>query len=267
MYSIILRVYYPPGTRSHPTGRIKTPLTGDILAENPEIEIEAKADAGIARVDVLGYYEGIDMDGDGIYREWHRNYHQPERGQPAVIDHHIGSSFKTPYRVTWDTNWIPDQQKSSIAVIARIQDNNGIWFVTAPVGNLSLKRQGSAVKMYKPYEVPERFSVRKNRNQKQCKFKIPEEHELNRIAEATIHFRTWHGYDGHHRGFQINSWPDELHRVGGKNHHYGYSCFPVPAQALQNGENVISFYSDTEHHGCEVLWPGPVLVVRYRTTQ
>lgn len=260
MYSVILRIYYDPIKKLHPSGRILKPRTGDILGEYPKIEVEAFSDKGIVRVNVLGFYNGIDVDGDGVYHEYHRNYHQPERGQPAVINHHIGTSTTFPYRFVWDTRWVPDQAQGSIKIIARIQDNKGYWFVTEPVENLSLARKASSVRLYRPYEVPEKFGVRKNREQAFCKLYIPENHDLDHIAEASIHFRTWNGTDRFHQGLRINTWHYD---IGGKTHHYAYSCFPIPKDVLKRRENIISFHSETEHHACEVLWPGPMVVVRY----
>jgi hypothetical protein len=59
---------------------------------------------------------------------------------------------------------------------------------------------------------------------------------------------------------RINTWH---HDIEGKTHHYAYSCFQIPKDMLRQGENIISFHSETEHHSCEVLWPGPMVVVRY----
>lgn len=260
LYSVILRIYYDPKTKSHPLGRITTPSTGDTFEEYPEIEIEALSKEGFARVDILSYYDGIDVDGDGLYQEYHQNYHQPERGQPAVINHHVGTSTTPPYRIVWDTRWIPEQPKNNIKIIARIQDNKGYWYVTNPIENLRLIREGSTVILYKPFDIPEKFSVRKNREKMSCNFNIPEDHDLAQIAEASIHYRTWNGTDEFHKDLKINNWP---HNIGGKKHHYAYSSFLIPKNILKHGENVISFHSETHHHGCEVLWPGPTVVVRY----
>jgi hypothetical protein len=66
---------------------------------------------------------------------------------------------------------------------------------------------------------------------------------------------------GKHDKFRVNDWTQE---VDGLNHHYSYNVHPMPPSALKNGDNEIAFRSDHTEHACEVLWPGPGLVVRYR---
>ena len=38
---------------------------------------------------------------------------------------------------------------------------------------------------------------------------------------------------------------------------------PIDPAILRRGDNEIVVHSDTEHHGIEVLLPGPAIVVRY----
>ena len=38
----------------------------------------------------------------------------------------------------------------------------------------------------------------------------------------------------------------------------------VPLDHLQDGHNLLSFKSATEHHGCQLLWPGPSILVRHK---
>lgn len=52
-------MYYDPTKKLHPTGRILKLPTGHKLCDYPEIEVEASGDEGIARVDVLGSYDGM----------------------------------------------------------------------------------------------------------------------------------------------------------------------------------------------------------------
>ena len=46
---------------------------------------------------------------------------QPQRGQAAEISGHVGTALESPFAVTWDTTWIPDQPEGSIRLIARVQ--------------------------------------------------------------------------------------------------------------------------------------------------
>lgn len=259
LYSLILRIYYDPAQKPHATGRIVSPEEGDVIGEDPEILLESSKDEAIRGVDFLAYYEGYDEDGDGVFRDWHRNYQQPLRGMPAEIAHHVGTATAAPYRMIWDTQWVPDQPSRSVAMIARIQDVRGTWYVTEPVEALSFERTSHSVRLYRSFDVPQRFGVRIGATAR-CAIEIPAAHDLTRAVEAKLHLRTWHGFDGHHGPFEINGW---AHEVGGKNHHFDYAVHSVPVSVLKHGSNVVRFHSDFGHHALEVLWPGPALVVRY----
>ena len=49
----------------------------------------------------------------------------------------------------------------------------------------------------------------------------------------------------------------------GKNHFFALSSFPLAVGGLQTEYNKITYSSNTVHHGIEVLWPGPAIIVRY----
>ncbi|MGD8240478.1 MAG: Ig-like domain-containing protein, partial [Armatimonadota bacterium] len=254
-YGMVLRVFYPP-TQPHPTGSIVSPRPGETLGENPTVAATASGDAPIARVDFLAHYEGYDENGDGVYLDWHHNYHNTHIGQ------HVGTATAPPYRVVWDTRWVPDQPPGSVKLLARIQDETGMWHVTQPVENLSLVHDGSSPKLYRPSGVPERFWVRAG-GKRSCNVNIPIGDDLAKATEAAIHLRTWNGHN-HGTGTitRVNDWSANIPGAG---HNYAYAVHPVPVTVLRDGANVIEFASDTEHHGVEILWPGPALTVRYST--
>jgi len=250
-YGIIIRVYYD-STKAHPGGWIISPAEGGEIRENPTITAEAFSDAGISMVEFLAYYEGYDLDGDGIYLQWHRRY------KATSFSNLLGVASKEPYQVTWKTRWVPDQQPGAVKLMARIRDNNGYWFVTDAVEGLSLKRDTSAVRLYKAYAVPRRFWVRAGRKMF-CRIDIPETESLGLATGAAVHIRTWNGIG---ERFGLNE--DYSGSIGGANHMYQYSIREVPLSALVHGRNTVFFKSSTEHHGVEILWPGPGLTVRYR---
>lgn len=252
-YGVILRVYYD-SSKPHPEGHIAAPANNGTLGENPKISIEAQSDIGIARVDVLAHYEGYDENGDGIYHDWHYNYHYTSIGQ------HAGTATRDPFEVTWDTQWVPDQPAGSIQLIARIRDHNGTWFVTDLVGGLTLARKGASVKLYTadPAQIPTRFNVRAGQK-KSVRWTIPPADNLSTAREAAVHLRTW---DGHGETFKVNDWIGD---IGGVPHDFLYSVRLVPPSVLRQGDNIVEFHSETEHHGPEILWPGPALTVRYST--
>lgn len=260
LYSLILRVYYEPSRQPHATARIVSPAPGATLGENPLVRVEAASPNGVARVDVLAWYDGYDENGDGVWLDWHGGYFQPLRGEPAELREHVGTAWRAPYDVIWATRWVPDQPAGGAKLVARVQDSRGAWTVTPVVGNLTLQRPGESVRVFRAAEIPPRLGVR-NHATKACTIMLPPKEELAAIVEAGLHLRTWHGWDGHHQPFKLNDW---VQPNGGKNHHYDYDIHVIPPAALRPGENVFTVSSETEEHMLEVHWPGPALTVRYR---
>jgi len=247
------------------------------VQENSIIKVEAKAAAGISTVDVLACYEGYDVDGDGRYYDWHGFYHRTNATLPHIpLGEHVGSDSTTPYDMVWNTEWVPDQEKGAVKFLARIQDNNGVWYVTQPVEDITLERTGHQVKLYKAQNVPESFQVRMKRTMS-CDFTIPGADDLSKAERARIHFRTWNGFDGNpeidgNEWFAFNGWQG---KIAGIDHNYAHTVRELPVELLKSGTNILSVYSeagtvygkDGTHdntHSMEILWPGPGLVVRFR---
>jgi hypothetical protein len=154
LYSMILRVYYEPAKMPHAMGRIVSAERGGTLVENPLVRVDATSPNGVARVDVLAWYEGFDENGDGVWLDWHEAYFQPMRGHAADLREHVGTAWRAPYEIRWDTRWVPDQAPRAVQLIARLQDARGAWFVTDPVADLTLRHEGATVRMYRAAEVP-----------------------------------------------------------------------------------------------------------------
>jgi hypothetical protein len=259
LYSLILRVYYDPERKDHPTGSIVSPHARATLGENPTVVVDAQSSEEVGRVDVLAYYTGLDEDGDGHLRDWHAAFFQPSRGDAADLREHVGTARREPYRIAWDTTWVPDQDEP-MRLVARIQDSRGLWCVTEQVDGLSLGRTGTSVRMFPAVDVPEAFGVRVGQ-QKSCRVPIPAAADLSRASAAAVALRTWHGWDGHHEPLDLNG-----HRfpIQGNNHHYDYDLLDVPPDVLRTGDNTFMIRSSTDHHMLEVHWPGPALLVRFK---
>jgi len=169
---------------------------------------------------------------------------------------------EAPFTVTWDTEFIPDQRKGSIRLLARIQDETGCWYVTQAVDNLSLEREDVSVKMYTAYDIPEKFWVRDG-EKKGCKIRID---NLDRASEALFYHRTWNGGKEEaavgikDKPVTINKWSAS---AGGEEHFYALSGIKVPVGELLQGINNVWYESTTVHHGIEILWPGPAIIIRY----
>jgi hypothetical protein len=256
-YAMILRVYFGE-SKPHPTGSITWPTSGSTIGENPVIKVSASGAAGIKRVEVFAYYEDYDSDGNGIYLQYQGSYRRVKSGDSyaLVLTNHVGTDTTSPYEITWDTTWVPDQAPGSIKLKARILDNNGVWYETEEVTGITLARSGS-VKLYKPFAIPQKFSVRAGET-KSSKVNIP---SLSGAISAKLLVATWNGVaGGDYHYTKVNSWTAPNY---GKDHLYSYDELNLPVSALRTGDNVISFFSDTTQHGVEVLWPGPGIKVRY----
>jgi len=251
-YAIIVRIYY--SSKTHATGSITSPVSGGSFTDSPTVTVSGSS---IDEVHVVGYYEDLDFDGDGIFHEYQESYFKPwsSSSAPPVIDHHVGSRSGSG-NILWDTTWIPDQVAGSIQLVARIKNSDDVWFVTQPVAGLTLSRSGYTVQMYKPEEVPEAFSVRAGAH-KSSYFTIPVDHNLGNAISAKLHARTWNGIG---QEPEINGEPLT---VGGLNHRFDQRVVELPLEFLQNGQNQVEWHDTTHHHGVEVLWPGPTVLVRY----
>lgn len=257
-YAYALRVYYDPAKKAHTKAEIVAPVNGEELKSPATIEVKA-SEGEIAKVEVLANYEDYDFDGNGVYKEYQGHYYQEERGKAAQLAHHIGTADAAPFSATWDMQWVPDQTED-ITLIARVQNPDGVWFVTQPVAGLKIAEREQSVTLYKASGVEPRFGVRTNKTMT-CKFIIPEGTDLSKAADAKLYLRTWNGTNEEHGDFLFNDF-----KVKGtaKNHHYAFTEHEIPVENLKVGENVVSFTSPTKHHHLEILWPGPGLVVRYK---
>jgi hypothetical protein len=260
LYSLIVRIYYSAERRPPLTGKIVHPEHGDTIPENPRIQVDVDGESGKRRrIDLLAWYDGYDENGDGVFLDWHGGNFQPNRGEPAELAHHVGTSTVAGAEITWNTEWVPDQPARSIRLVARVQAEDGTWFVTDVVRELSLRRTGSSVQLYRPAEVPERFGVRVGRSAS-CLIPIPVDANLGNATKVGLALRTWHGWDGHHSPLELNQ---HQMAIAGKNHHFDFDILDVPVEALRTGHNEFRIHSETKHHMLEVLWPGPALLVRY----
>jgi hypothetical protein len=251
---IRVRIYYNPAEKQGaPSGTITAPTPGTSLGENPEIRVSPSTDS-VQRVDVLAHYRGVDEDGDGHFRDWHRGYFATRgTSDDMAIDGHCGTAVGSPWTVRWDTEHVPTQD--SIRVLARLKAANGLWSVTDIVKDLSLRRADEHVHMIPAQEMPKNATSRKG-EEKTAYLRIPPDFPLQSVTDADIYWRTWNGQDyqwsvdGHVRQFQ------------GADHNLKRQFFDLPMQVLSTGRLPVRIKAETVHHGVEMLWPGPILVLR-----
>lgn len=253
-YGATVRVYYDDQAKAHPTGQITSHQSGATVGENEVFQATASASSEpIEQVDFIGRYTDYNWEGDGNYRQWH---HRTLRSE---LHNHIGTDTSGPsYEATWDNDWVPDQDQP-MEVTARIVDESGLTYLTPAVTGLDLDRPYS-VKMHKPYSVNYAWSARAGGNHN-AKVDLTAD-DLSNATEAQITMTTWNGVAADEIGV---NWIPVVENVG-LDHDLSYDSIDVPLNLLHQGTNRINTYSDTIHHGIDVLWPGPVLMIRSELT-
>ena len=223
-YAIMIRVFYNT-SKAHPTATITSPAAGTIIGENPVVT--SSVSAGVTRVDYLAYYDGYDTDGDGIYQEYHHDYHIGSSESAMNIKNHVGTTTVSPWQVTWNTQWVPDQVPGSVKLLARVRDNTGTWYVSPEIANLTLQRTGESVKLYKPAPLGERAWARGDLDPVAVNVTIPSADDLSRATSAAYFLRSWNGLDAvrepgetHYR--RLNGWDDPTEF--GQTHYYSIRC-------------------------------------------
>ena len=270
LYGIVIRIYYDPASKPHPTGTITSPVSRGTIGENPTIT--ASVGAGVTRVDFLAYYDGYDTDGDGKFADYHHDYHYRKYDGAVSIKNHVGTATGAPWQVTWQTNLVPDQPVGGVKILARIQDNTGIWYVTPEVSQVSLVRSGASVQLYKPQNTPIEFwTMYYSGATKSSNFTIPGGTNLADATTAALLVKTWNGddefgtspadapYNEYWTKLNGNTMP-----VLGIGHFYEFDTVLVSTSWLQTGQNTAEFHANSQtQHGIEVMWPGPAMAVRY----
>lgn len=257
-YGAIMRIYYD-GSVAHPTGAILTPTVGSTITDAVDITVDAAgAVSAVAAVEVLAWYDGYDIDGDGIFAEWQGEYRGDKRASAVATRGIVGSDDTAPYEMTWDVTWIPDQQPGTVALQARIRDQDGVWYVTDFVTGLSLDHLDRQVKQYRLVDVPRAFWVRGGQA-KTATFEIPAQDDLALATAARLTASTWNGSDT--GVIDVNGlWSVTSF---GANHFHAHNEFGLAVGALVPGVNEVTISATSFDHGMEMMWPGPVVTVSY----
>lgn len=256
VYGMTLRVYYE-NTVLKERGTIKNPSDGETLGKTNRIALQVPSKDHIEKIDLIGLYEDVDLEGDGLYRKWHYSFHQ------CRIYNHIGTISKPPFDLTWNAEWIPDQQKK-IQLVALIHQIDGYIYMTKAVKNLKLIRDGVSVELCKPYKRPKGWFTRAGVFEQ--RFQIGG--ELDKAIEAKMVFRTWS--PGYFNGIYINDFLVFI-KEGPK---YAYFEHDIPVTDLHvfvQGQNILKTgktprYHGEMVHGVEVQWPGIMLLIKYDLT-
>ncbi len=145
--------------------------------------------------------------------------------------------------------------------IVRFKDDPGLVFLTAATADLEIReRQGVHVVLFAPHDLPDHFWSRVS-ELKTCHLDL--DLDPSRIEQAELHAVAWTAGAGNVKEyFRLNGVHYPV--AEGSNHEFMYVRLPVNPRNLRRGLNRIELLSDTDHHGIEIIYPGPALAVRYR---
>lgn len=256
IYGVHFRIYYEPAKKPHPTGEITSPKSGENLGRSVTLTAEASSPGGkIKQVDYIGLCEDVNFEGDGVYWQWHYHFFH------GRIMHHIGSATNEPYKVTWDTPWVPDQ-KQAMKIAARIIDSGGMIYLTKAVGDLRLVRPGLSVELCRPYDIPQKWVTRSG--EKQEYFDVTD--DPTKAVAAQLVWSSWS--PGYMNGVYING-TKVFDNEGPKYQYYAHRVTIEDISCLKQGMNVLMTGKTPKIdgkmvHGMEVNWPGIMVLIQYR---
>ncbi|MBI1387850.1 MAG: hypothetical protein GC154_05335 [bacterium] len=198
-------------------------------------------------------YFGYDENGDGNAAGWHGF----SKGRRPVA--FAGFSAEGPdYGAVWDASMLPDQTNMKVRAYVMFDSPSGVSFITPSAALPPLVRERVQVEFIQPVELPRPFWSRANQK-KSCVIEL--DADPAQITRAQLHIAVWDGGHGNVADyFTLNGHP--LAIAGDGRHDVIYSTIDVNPSWLKTGENRFELLSDTEHHGIEILLPGPMLVIR-----
>lgn len=209
----------------------------------------------IASVDFHGWYEGYDENGNLQQRDWHG---YTKNRLPVAT---LGTVGQAPFEHTWETSMLPAQKDLAVRAAVRFKADINLVFLTGAARGLEIRRRTSeTVRLFPVKDMPVPFWSRAGRL-KTCHVEL--DIDPARVSKAELHVVTWTGGAGTVKDyFKLNGVHYPV--AEGARHALEYHRFPVEPANLRKGSNRIELLSDTEHHGIEVMYPGPALMVRYR---
>ncbi len=202
-----------------------------------------------------GWYDGYDENGNLRGTDWHG--FTLDREPVGFLE----SVSQKPFVMNWDTRLFPAQKNVAVRALVRFKEAPGLVYVTAATPGLVIPdRRGRAVHLYEPVDLPASFWSR-DTNEQSCTIML--DVNMEQIEDAELYVITWTGGAGDVADyFTING--DHFPVAEGSGHTRQFNRIPVDPKILKKGANVIRLLSDTEHHGIEVIYPGPALMIRYR---
>jgi len=164
-----------------------------------------------------------------------------------------------PFERAWDTSMLPAQPCLAVRALVRFGGHPDLVYETAPVSGLPTPaKEGASVSIHHCADLPKPFWSRARRKHA-CDIDL--DVDPGDIERADLHVVLWDGGPGTvDEYFTLNG--RQLPVAGGGHHDVLYRVVPLEPNLLRRGPNRIELLSDTEHHGIEILLPGPAIVVR-----
>lgn len=252
VYGVNLRVYYDD-SRVHPTGSIVLPGDGSVLGENPTLRVTTSE--AVESVAFVGEYEDYDWESNGLFRQWHYRFALTE------LERHLGTAGASPWEITWENSWIPDQPEP-MSLVAWIRGQDGMTYVTEASEGIQIYRSRS-VKMYTVLEMPHRFGARVGKRTT-CEINVDDDLAEALAAKLVVFASAPHEAPGE---FGLNEEPLGTVEAGTPSVvNQAFREATVPLDVLRVGTNTFYITSETEHHAMEVHWPGPALLIAFPNT-
>lgn len=248
VYGMVLRIYYKD-SKPHCKAEISSISRGDKLGA--ETILKVKARGKFSKVDYLGLMDNLNYEGDGVYYQWHYNYHRGE------LVNHIGSTETGDF--TWNTEWIPDQTKP-MQIAARVRDESGIIYMTQAIEDLRFERDFQ-VELCKPYNIPRRWATRES--EFVAGFDV--KGDLSKAESFLVSAVTWS--PGYLNGVYINDFLIMDREACKYCYHiirreYNETAFLSTMNSVKTGKTPL--YNGKMVHGTEIQYPGFMVLVRYK---
>ena len=163
-----------------------------------------------------------------------------------------------PVAFIWDIGEI-DSRNQTVSVLAVVRFSNGLNYQT-DVSEIAVKPvAGKRVALICCDDLPVPFWSRAGRK-KVAGFHLD---EVSGLKRATLWVKIWDGGEGSVEApFTLNGHPYSV-TSGKAVHDVVFSRLEVNPTHVVEGENEFVLLSDTEHHGLEVLLPGPCLTLTF----
>lgn len=207
--------------------------------------------AAVSAVDFQASYAGFNANGMIEDSGWQGF---TNRRQPVA---YAAQAAAAPWQASWDLAMIPDQKDMAVRAWVRFARHPDLVYRTAPLDSLATPARRGAVRLYKAAQLPKPFWSRVGKT-------VPAEIALDidpaSIERAELHVVVWDGGSEKPGPFTLNGAP--LPVTGKGRHDVIYSMVPLDPKLLKKGPNRIELTAHTEHHGIEVLLPGPAIAVR-----